>query len=198
MNSASIAHRETITTRYEDPVDVIWQNAALQMGMHIERSSEVFAAWDGKGTLQIGTPETLDPDDCLAQMILHESCHALVEGPDAFGQPDWGIDIGDPKQRVREHACLRLQAAITQPFGLRQFFAATTTYRTYYDHLPQDPLQAGDDPAIEIARGGWERAQHGPWSKILNEALTSTQIVAAAVREIASPDSIWSTTADIQ
>ncbi len=197
MNSADIANRDKIATRYEDPLDVIWRYAASQMGMKIERSSQVFAAWDGMGTLQIGAPDTLDPDDCLAQMVLHEACHALVEGPDAFDSPDWGLDIDDPKQRVREHACLRLQAAVTQPFGLRKFFAATTSFRRYYDRLPQNPLQPGDDPAIEIALGGWERSQHGPWSKTLHEALTSTQVIAAAVRNSASPDSIWSSTTDI-
>jgi hypothetical protein len=67
-----------IDRKYSDPVDLIWLHAAAEMGMRIERSAEVNASWNGAGVLTIGTPETLDPDDCLAQMILHESCHASV------------------------------------------------------------------------------------------------------------------------
>ncbi|MEL7338365.1 MAG: hypothetical protein AAFN70_19410, partial [Planctomycetota bacterium] len=84
--------------RYGDPLDVIWTQAAGQIGMHLSRDSEVFAAWsgagaDGTGILRIGTVDTLDPDDSLAQMIFHEMCHGLIEGPAAFSLADWGLDI---------------------------------------------------------------------------------------------------------
>ncbi|MBT6435962.1 MAG: YkgJ family cysteine cluster protein, partial [Deltaproteobacteria bacterium] len=61
-----------ITKIYQDPLDLIWTNTAKQLGMKLTRSSEVFAAWDGKETLTIGSPEDLDADDSLAQMIFHE------------------------------------------------------------------------------------------------------------------------------
>jgi len=182
-----------ITHHYRDPLEIIWLHAAAQMGLQVQRSSEVFAAWDGQGTLTIGSPETLDPDDSLAQMILHECCHALVEGPDAVHLPDWGVQIDNPAHRIREHATLRLQAALTNPFGLRQFFAATTTFRRYYDQLPPDPLQTSDnDPAVPLAQIAWQRSQTGPWAAELRTALTRTAQIAEIVQPAASQVSLWS------
>lgn len=192
--STEIATRPQITFRYEDPLDLVWLSAARRMGIQVARDPHVFASWDGRGTLRIGVPETLDPDDCLAQMILHEVCHALVEGPDALQKPDWGLQIGNANQRYREHACLRLQAALTKPWGLRTFLAATTSFRTYYDKLPDDPLAACEDPAVEPAQAGYERASNGPWSDILRRALRATAVIASAIRPFASPDSLWAST----
>ena len=72
----------TILSEYQDPVDLIWLQTCRRWGWQIDRSNQVFAAWNGKGTLTIGTSETLDADDSLAQLILHEFCHAMVEGPE--------------------------------------------------------------------------------------------------------------------
>ena len=184
----------TVSQIYQDPLDVIWIHAAAQMGMRIERDDQVFAAWDGRGELRIGFSETLDPDDSLAQMILHEICHALVEGPAAFELPDWGVEIDNPEHRVREHACLRLQAALTAPFGLRQFFAATTNFRRYYDQLADDALEDDGDPAVPLATAGMERAQSGPWSQPISRALQLTSQIAQLIRPIASPESLWAVT----
>ena len=178
---------------YRDPLDAIWLHAAGQMGMTVVRDDSVFAAWDGKGTLTIGTPETLDPDDCLAQMILHEVCHALIEGPDAWNKPDWGVQIDNRAQRVREHACLRLQAALTLPHGLRTFLAATTNFRKYYDQLPENPMTGDDDPATAIARAALPRATTGPLAKPLRDALCRTAKVAEIIRETVDETSLWST-----
>ncbi|MEZ6130845.1 MAG: hypothetical protein R3C59_19415 [Planctomycetaceae bacterium] len=177
--------------RYQDPLEVIWLHAATRMGMQVERSTDVFAAWDGRGVLTIGTPETLDADDSVAQMILHETCHALIEGPESFTKPDWGVQIDNPAHRVREHATLRLQAALTAPYGLRLFFAATTNFRRYYDQLPEDPLQ-GHDEATELARAGWQRATSGPWSQPLTAALETSAAIARLVAPAAVADSLWS------
>ncbi|MFK7818629.1 MAG: hypothetical protein AB8G99_07915 [Planctomycetaceae bacterium] len=182
----------SINLQYSDPLDVIWISAAEHMGMRVERSDEVFAAWDGQGTLKIGTPETLDADDTLAQMVLHETCHALVEGPDAFSKPDWGLDITDRSQLVHEHACLRLQAALAQPHGLRQFFASTTDARRYYDNLPDDPLTGDDDPATKMALAGFERAATGPWAEPLQAALAATARIADIIRPHVDGKSLWS------
>lgn len=178
---------------YQDPLELIWLHAAAQMGMRVDRSDKVFASWDGQGTLTIGTTETLDPDDTLAQMILHEMCHALVEGPDAFNKPDWGLDITDPTQLVHEHAALRLQAALAASRGLRTFFASTTNARKYYDALPEEPLLGDDDDqeAAVMARAGFERATEGLWAEVLNRALERTSAVAAIVADVASGDSLW-------
>lgn len=176
---------------YSDPLDLIWRHAAEQMGMTIERSDEVYASWDGAGTLHIGTPPTLDADDTLAQMILHECCHALCQWPDGLTQADWGLQIDNPDHRVFEHACLRLQAALTEPHGLRQFLAATTTFRRYYDRLPADPLADDSDPAVPVARSGMQQATTGPWAAALQTALQLTAWLHRVVRDVAPQDSLW-------
>ncbi len=180
-----------INSAYNDPLDIIWITTAARMGMRVERSHEVFAAWDGQGVLTVGTNETLDPDDTLAQMVLHETCHALVEGPAAVNKPDWGLDITDRSQLVHEHACLRLQASLAQPHGLREFFASTTNARRYYDALPEDPLRGEDDPAVPLANVGHDRAINGPWSDAIQSALRATAALAAVVRPFTCKNSLW-------
>src|SRR5690606_26945440 len=143
---------------YGDPLDLVWLGCARELGMRVERSDDVFASWDGAGTLTLTTPAHYDPDDALAPLVLHERCHHLVEGPASWRKPDWGLDNTDDRHRVREHACHRLQAALTDGYGLRAVLAPTTTHRVYYDALPVDPLRPGQDPAIEPAREGWLRA----------------------------------------
>jgi hypothetical protein len=167
------------------------------MGMRVERSTEVNASWSGDGVLTIGTAETLDPDDSLAQMILHEACHALVEGPESLTQLDWGL-VNNPDKKAHEHACLRVQAALADEVGMRAFFASTTMFRSYYDQLPADPLADSDDmaeqPAIEMARAAWRRVQQGPWGEALREALRRTAQIATALDGVASEDSLWRST----
>lgn len=180
-----------IDRKYTDPVDLIWLHAAAQMGMQIERSAEVNASWNGHGVLTIGTSETLDPDDCLAQMILHEACHALCEGEQSLSKPDWGLESFNPDKKVREHACLRLQAMFADRYNMRSFYASTTIFRRYYDQLPADPLGDGDDPAIEIAREAWYRAQQSSWASPLEDALRRTAMIAESLREITDAESIW-------
>ena len=180
-----------IDRKYSDPVDLIWLHAAAEMGMRIERSAEVNASWNGAGVLTIGTPETLDPDDCLAQMILHESCHGLCEGEQSLLKPDWGLESFNPDKKVREHACLRLQAMFADRYNMRTFYASTTVFRRYYDGLPADPLCDCEDPAVEIAREAWDRANKSPWAKPLDEALRRTAMIAEAIRSITEPGSIW-------
>ena len=180
----------TITKTYSDPLDLVWLHAATRMGMRVERSAEVNASWSGDGVLTIGTPETLDPDDSLAQMILHEACHALVEGPESLSKLDWGLQ-NNPDKKAHEHACLRLQAALADQVGMRSFFASTTMFRAYYDALPADPLAEGDDPAIAMAREAWEQANDGPWGVALREALNRTAQIAQALDGVAPVDSLW-------
>jgi hypothetical protein len=183
-----------VQTVYQDPLEVLWVETARQLGMTIERDNSVFASWNGRGVMTIGVSESLDPDDSLAQMIFHEICHGLVEGPEAFDKPDWGLQIDNPAHRVREHACLRLQAALADRHGLRELLAATTNFRKYYDTLSEDPLDSNNDPAAQIARQGWDRAANGAWSGPLNHALRMTAQIAAAVSSVAPQDSLWSRT----
>ena len=92
------------------------------------RTPDAYAATDGRGTLAIGSIETLDADDSLAQMIFHELCHSLVEGEESFARADWGMDNTGPDHDWREHACLRVQWVLTGRHGLRAVFAPTTEF----------------------------------------------------------------------
>lgn len=180
-----------IDANYQDPTDLLWLRAAEKLGISVVRSADAYAAWDGRGTLTLATDEHLDPDDCLAQMILHEVCHLLVSGEAAREQPDWGLDNTSPKDLVYEYATNRLQAALAQPYGLREFMAVTTVWRRYYDALPRDPLSPSDDAAAQLARSGWQRAQQSPYRQVLHEALSATAAIAALTQAAAPADSLW-------
>ncbi|MFG0319785.1 MAG: YkgJ family cysteine cluster protein, partial [Planctomycetota bacterium JB042] len=130
----------------------------------------------------IGTPETLDPDDSLAQMILHELCHALVEGERAVGREDWGLDNRSDADLPRERACLRLQATLAAGVGLRGFLAPTTDHRAFYDRLPDDPLAAGPEEEAAPARAALEQARRAPFAPHLEAALVATARIVREVR----------------
>ncbi len=182
-----------VQSAYQDPLELIWLRAAERLGMRVVRSAEVFASWDGAGTLTIATSEHFDADDNLGQMIFHEICHALVAG-DARHQPDWGLDNDEAGDIVFEHATHRLQAALAGPYGLRDFMAVTTDWRPYWDALPQDPLTSGDDPAISLAQRAHYRSRAAPWAAVLEDALSATAAIADVVRPHCSSASLWAVT----
>jgi hypothetical protein len=107
---------------------------------------------------------------------------------------DWGLSNIDARDLVREHACQRVQAALSARHGLRELMAVTTEHRPYWDALPLDPLAPGDDPAIELAQAAWQRARRGRWAEVLDGALTATAGVAEATRPFAARDSLWHAT----
>jgi hypothetical protein len=183
---------------YVDPLDAIWLTVADRIGFRVERSAEVYASTDGKGVMIIGEPSTLDPDDCLAQMILHELCHSLIEGAQSLHVADFGLDNESERDVVREHACLQLQAWLTDKHGLRQALAPTTDFRSYYDELPRDPFADSDDPATGMGRAGAARSEQAPWAPHLWQGLEATARVMKAAQEVgavdpqASAPPIWS------
>jgi len=190
-----------VTHRYEDPLDRIWIGCAQRIGLVVERDPSAFATTDGRGRLLLATDEHLDGDDCLAQMIFHELCHSLVEGPDSLTKSDWGLDNetlyteGAGKDDVREHACLRLQALLTRPLGLARVLAPTTDFRSsYWDAIGPDPLDPPDDPAVVLARAAALRVESKPWGPHLGEALRATAEVARQVAQYGAQDgaSLWS------
>jgi hypothetical protein len=183
-----------INHRYVDPVDLIWLRAAADLDLRVVRSAEVFAAYDGKGTLTISTEEHFDADDSLAQMIFHEICHWLVAGRRGYKLEDWGLSNIDDSDLVYEYAAIRLQAALSAPFGLRDFMAVTTDWRPYWNQLPEDPLADGSDPAIALAKEAAHLARLDPFKPVLTKALSATAEIADAVRGHASSDSLWSLT----
>lgn len=176
-----------VAARYIDPLSHIWLSAATELGLTIRRSPHGYATTDGKGHLSIAPDGDLDADDCLAQIILHELCHALVQGPDSFTWPDWGLsnDMDEAEQRgdfIREYACLRVQAALLRPHGLRRLLGPTTDFRAYYDALGPDPLTDGPyDPSQGLAREALARAMRPPFRRPLQTALRATADVHAAL-----------------
>jgi len=170
--------------RYEDPLDAVWTTALRQVGLELERSAGAYATTDGRGRLALATQPELDADDCVAQMVLHELCHSLVQGRDSFELPDWGLCNETERDVVLEHACLRLQAALLIPYGLRQALAPTTDYRSFYDALPADPFAAsapGDLEEIALARAAHARRTQRPWGPHLERALRATRDLAGVL-----------------
>lgn len=98
-------------------MDLIWLQAASDLGLTVHRSADAYAAYDGRGTLTISVPEEFDADDSLAQMIFHELCHWMVSGLHAKDLPDWGLSNTSRRDLVYEYACHRLQAALAAPTG---------------------------------------------------------------------------------
>jgi hypothetical protein len=178
------------TTRhtYLDPLDAIWLTVAKRIGFVVSRSCDVYASTDGRGHMTIGDPSTLDPDDSLAQMILHELCHSLVEGAESLHLSDFGLDNASDRDVQREHACLRLQAWLTNPHGLRRVLAPTTDFRAYYDALCADPLSPLDDAAARMAREGADRSRQAPWAPHLQQGLEATARVCAVASELGAAD----------
>jgi hypothetical protein len=173
---------------YLDPLDAIWLTVAHRIGFRVERSAVVYASTDGAGVMTIGEPSTLDPDDCLAQMILHELCHSLVEGAESLGVPDFGLDNESERDLVREHACLRLQAWLTGKHGLRRILAPTTDFRSYYDQVPDDPFADDSDPATAEAKLGAARSEQAPWAPHLQDGLVATTKIMKIVSGLGACD----------
>ncbi len=173
--------KRTITHRYEDPLDLVWRRCATELGFDIVRSGEVYASFDGHRRISLSTPDDFDADDSLAQMILHELCHALIAGPDALTREDWGLDNTSERDLEQEHATHRLQAHLADRWGLRALFAVTTQWRDHWDRLPRDPL-AGDTPAAIRAREARQRADRDPWAGALRRAFGRTAEMADLAR----------------
>jgi hypothetical protein len=172
-----------------------------RIGLRVERLPGAYATTDGNGTLFIAPPDELDRDDCLAQMIFHELCHSLVEGPISLHKTDWGLDNETGRDEVREHATLRLQALLLRPLGLGGVLAPTTDFRAYYDALPPDPLGpvAGaplPDRSLPLARLAAQRSEEVPWAPHLGRALEATAALAETVGAHGGLDdtSLWALT----
>lgn len=115
--------------------------------------------------------------DLLAPFLFHEICHGLIPR--------------DPDAQVREAACRRLQAALADRYGLREFLAVP---RDGGDGLPADPLRDGPHAAIPLAQRGWLLSRQSPWREVLDEALAATAALAAALQGFPlEPDSLWKT-----
>ena len=118
----------------------------------------------------------------------------MIEGIDAFELPDWGLDNTSDKHVAREHACLRVQATLLTQYGLREVFAPTTSFRSFYDQLSNDALgPVGNDESVAAVRG-LQRASAAPWAPHLRDALRATGQIAEQIKPFASPTSLWDKT----
>ncbi len=180
-----------VTSRYIDPLTQVWVTAARRIGLRVVRTPDAYAATDGRGTLAIGDAQTLDADDSLAQMIFHELCHSLVEGPESFERPDWGMDNTGPDHDWREHACLRAQFVLTGRHGLRGLFAPTTDFRAFWDTLSGDVLADRTDRSVQAAIAALRRAAQPPWAPALTEALEATARIAQAAAPFGERGTLW-------
>ena len=118
-------YERPIRSRYRDPVELIWIVTARRLGLTVRRNAEIYSATDGRGLLEHGPQETLDPDDSLAQMIFHELCHWITNGVESFHERDWGFPL-DAELDWREHSGVRLQprSGVLRPAARRPVRAA--------------------------------------------------------------------------
>ena len=179
-----------VHARYVDPLAEVWLGAARRIGLRVERRADAYASTDGAGTLIIGTAETLDADDSLAQMIFHELCHSLVQGEDSFARADWGLDNQTSRDAWRERATLRLQHTLAARFGLARFFAPTTEYRAFWDQLGDDALADRADPTVVAAIAALHRTTRAPWAPALDDALYASVAIVAAAAPFAADGSL--------
>jgi hypothetical protein len=164
-------------------IDGLWLEAASACGFRVERGDAAYASTDGRGTILIGAPQTLDEDDSLCQLVLHELCHALVQGQESWKLVDWGLDNTDDRDAVAEAACNRLQAHLADAQGLRKLLCPTTPWRTYYQALPADPLRpaaASDEEACRRAQAGAALAERCGFDRHIRDALAVTAALLAA------------------
>ena len=179
-------YQRPVGSRYLDPVEVVWYATAARLGLRVRRNPSIFSMTDGTGLLELGPKDTLDADDCTAQMIFHELCHWITNGLETFELRDWGFPL-EAELDWREHACLRLQAHLAGSVGLRQVLAPTSGFREYYDALPEDVLAplAGwphEEKVVERAREAIARAQGEPWGGHLRAALAATAALSQTVQ----------------
>ena len=176
-DKCSVERASFLRSPLRDPrIEAIWIAAAAAIGWRVDRGSSAYASSDGHGTILIGVDESLDADDAVAQLVFHELCHGLVEGPERWSHPDWGLSNTDDRDVVREHACLRVQVHLTEPHGLRELMTPTTEYRAYHDALVGDPLVSASDPAASIARVAVNRRESVVWIESLGRALAATRV----------------------
>ncbi len=180
-------YERPILARYRDPLDLVWLATARRLGLRVRRNPAIFSATDGTGLLELGPFDTLDPDDTTAQMILHELCHWITNGLETFHERDWGFAL-DAELDWREHACLRLQAGLTERYGLRHLLAPTSQFRAYYDAIPADVLAPlpgwpHEEEVVALAAVALERAAGEPWGAPMASAFQAT----AKLRDALAP-----------
>lgn len=169
-------------------IDALWVDCARRAGFTVVRGEDAYAS-TSRATMTIGAPHTLDADDCLAVLVLHELCHGLVEGPERWQAPDFGLDNTSDDDRAREYAALRLQAYFADRQALRAWFFPTTEWRPYYDDLPPgDPFMLApfspptETSVIAAAKAGVATAKQLGVYAAIDRAVAGTLEIARSQR----------------
>ena len=152
-------------------LDGVWLDAAARLGIPVARGGDAYVHWDGQ-VLHIADDAELDADDTVAQLILHEICHAIVQNTRA---PDWNLDNTSGRDAERELSAVRLEAHLTGAWGLRGVLFPTTPERAFFFGLGPDAI--GSD---SLARSACARAAGEPWREVLRDALAQTAALIAA------------------
>lgn len=175
-------HRPTIAPRSDAEtvaavrgVDGLWVGLLEEAGFRLARRSTSYVWYDGAGEVAVAPDDELDADDTLAQIILHELVHFLVQGEAARNEPDWGLDNLTDRDAYLEEAALVMQRRLLAVWGLESVLVPTTDFRPYY--LEQAASEQRAD-RIEAAEKGWQRWLAWPHRRSAEEALEATKVAA--------------------
>lgn len=149
---------------------------ARAFGFDVSVTPGAYVAYLGDGVIRIAPYDTLDPDDCHAQIVLHELCHHAVEGPASKAAWDWGLNNMGIDDIPAEWAALRVQASVLRPFGLERVLAPTTDFREAYDGFIAHGVGLGDAEVEARADAGLARLR----------ACEGWPMLVAALQEIAA------------
>lgn len=151
--------------------DPLWIALLEQAGFRLARRSTSYVWYDGRGEVAIAPDEELDADDTLAQIILHELVHLLVQGEEARSEPDWGLDNLTDSDAYLEEAALVVQLRLLTLWGLEAVLVPTTDFRPYY--LTEAAAEARAD-RLQAADAGWARWLVWPQREAAEAALRAT------------------------
>jgi hypothetical protein len=160
--------------------DATWLEALRCAGFTLVRDPSAYVSYDGRGAISVSPDDQMDDDDHLAQILLHELCHHLVEGDASRDEADWGLDNMSDADAVRELAALRVQAWLADGYGLRALMVATTDFRPYYEALGPAPLTDDPDDAVAIACEAAARFATWYLRPVVERALAATLVTSPA------------------
>ena len=156
--------------------DPLWVQLLEHAGFRLARRSTSYVWYDGRGEVAIAPDEELDADDTLAQIILHEMVHLLVQGEEARTEPDWGLDNLTDSDAYLEEAALVVQLRLLTLWGLEAVLVPTTDFRGYY--LAEAASEARAD-RMQAAEAGWARWLVWPHRAAAERALAATRNAVA-------------------
>jgi hypothetical protein len=130
--------------------------AAAEFGLRVERAAGSWVSYRAaQRAIVVAPDQELDPDDCLLQIVLHELCHWMVQGPAAVAYDDWGLDNQTADDEACEHAALMLQRTLLAPRALVDVLEPTTEFRAYYRELGFDPPTCAASTAASAGLDRW-------------------------------------------